>query len=409
MESYNFEKLRGKHFACVYKLVFPNGKIYVGKSKEISKRLHLYERKLFGAWDGSAESSALYDAIREYGLDSIVIDILFRVNSASGADWRKDLDYALGIVEMRWIKELDSANPKVGYNATEGGEMFGVKNLEKVREIEKTRVVYNDVLVDRERQTNGVPVVGYDINGDFIGEWPSRVAFTRDVIHAKGTLDYGVWRKGFIMYEKNGGDYPKKVESYAEYIERTKAAEIEAKRVLEEKIGKVKTYREVRLRRGVVLVGMNGEEVSRHENMRAAADETGLNYAGIYACLQKGWGSTGGLYPFWSDEWDADHSGCLKRSVEKKVISGKKFDEALRSGKIYQYDEELNEVGEYENALDAMNKLGHSTPTSILNAAKKRGASKCGGFYWRFESDRIFKEQTSKQTNNGKLFSDDDF
>lgn len=391
MESYNFEALRSKHFACVYKLVFPNGKIYVGKSKDIGKRISVYNRKCDGSW-AERHNSPVDVAIREFGVESISVEIMFSVNYVSGVDKERDLDYALGIVEMRWIKEFGSSKSDVGYNATDGGEMFGVREMERVKEIEKTRVVYNDVVVDRERerQTNGVPVVGYDINGDFIGEWPSRVAFTRDVIHAKGTLDYGVWRKGFIMYEKNGGDYPKKVESYAEYIERTKSAEIEAKRVLEEKVGKIKVRKDVRICRSVVLVDSVGNEIGRFENIRDAAEETGIRYSSIYSCLKKGYGKVGGFSVYWSDEWDEDPSACVRSSIEKKISYKRGIAEESikreRMGKIHQYDMSYNEIGVFDNVSEAAKHCGYDK--GVIYSALNRGFDALGGIYhWRCDRD----------------------
>lgn len=401
MESFKFSDLKSQHFACVYKLTFPNGKIYIGKSKDIGKRVDLYERKTEGKWSDSA-SSALYGALRLYGLDKVECGIMFRIRNADGVDWEQDLDYALGIVEMRWIKELDCRNPDVGYNTKEGGEMFGVRELEKVKEVEKTRIVYKDVVVERERQTNGVPVVGYDINGNYIGEWPSRIAFTREVVGSNGTMKYGEWRKGYIMYEKTD-DVADRVESYAEFLDRTKSAEIEAKRILDEKVGKMREYRETKLKDGVVLVGKNGEEVARYDNLRDAAEMSSVSYSSLYACLKKGWGAAGGFRVFYTDEWDAGKEECLKRSMERKVArSGEEGEGSVvkrrkssKYGTVYQYDRYYNEVGSYITMQEASEKTG-IVVSSIYAALKKGGDSFAGGYHWRFESDRIVKSDENE-------------
>lgn len=403
MNRWKFNDLKSQHFACVYKLVFPNGKIYVGKSKDIGKRMGLYERKTEGKWS-DGDSTAVMGAMRLYGCESVEIEVLFKLSVAYGVDWEKDLDYALGIVEMRWIKELSSNSPDVGYNGTEGGEMFGIREMERVKEVEKTRIVYKDVVVERERQTNGVPVVGYDINGNYIGEWPSRIAFTKEVVGLKQTMDYGEWKRGYIMYEKTD-NVVDRVESYAEYIERTSAAEIEAKRVLEEKVGKMKVYRETKLKDSIVLVGKNGEEVARYDSLRDAAEMSSVSYSSLYSCLRKGWGTAGGFRVFHADEWDESHEECLKRSMKTRVADNASDDDgvgvrrhkASKYGTVYQYDRYFREVGRYITMQEASQKTG-IVVSSIYQALKKGGNSFAGGYHWRFESDRILDGQSENPT-----------
>lgn len=389
-------EMEGKHFACVYKLEFPDGKIYVGKSKDVGKRVGVYKRKTDGAWS-SETNSELYEAIRSCGIENICIEELFRINSASGIDCEKDLDYALGIVERRWIIELRSNDPAIGYNKTEGGEMFGIRGVERVVDVVKKNYVYEDVIVTRQKQENGVRVVAYDINGDYYGEWPSRVAFTREVIGSrKSTMGLGEWRKGFIIYRKEG-EVAEKVESYAEYIERTKAAEIEAKRVLEERVGKIKVERSVRLQRGVVMCGMDYEEIGRYDNVRDAADSTGLRYSSIYSVLKNGRGTVSGYHFYYSDEWDEDKAACLVASSKRA-----KQRHASKFGKIYEYDWDFNEVGVYSSISEAAEKTKGSAG-SILAAAKKGGNATSGCRHWRFEKDRVVKDTTE----GGKSSLDD--
>lgn len=406
MTKWKMVDLKSQHFACVYKLVFPNGKIYIGKSKDIGKRVGLYERKTTGDWEDEHDGR-LYDDLKVFGLDSIGVEVLFKVIACNGVDSERDLDYALGIVEMRWIKELGSSNPDVGYNATDGGEMFGIRRMEKIKEVEKEKVVYKDVLVERRHQTLGVPVVGYDINGNYIGEWESRVAFTREVIDANGALGFGQWRKGFIMYPKEE-PIAQHVESYAEYIERTRAAEIEAKKVLESKVGRLKVLRDVRYTRGVVITDYNFEEVGRYDNIRDAAEETGLRYSGIYTCLKNGYGSVGGYHAFWSDEWDDDRDTCIRNLSKNKVAA--KNPRVSKYGKVYQYDLCFNEVCVFESPAEAAAAMG-CQPSGILAAAKKGGRAFAAGFHWRCEADRIVKEEDKPEPHSppSALLSQDDF
>lgn len=427
MNRWKMVDLKSQHFACVYKLVFPNGKIYIGKSKDIGKRIGLYEMKVVGKWEDE-QDGRLYDDLKVFGLDSIGVEVLFKVIACNGVDSDRDLDYALGIVEMRWIKELDSSNPDKGYNATDGGEMFGIRRMEKIKEVEK--VVYKDVIVERarERQTNGIPVVGYDINGDYIGEWPSRIAFTREVLGLKSyrAMDFNVWRKGFIMYEKSE-PVADKVESYAEFLLRTKQARVDSEKIYRDKVGSRGVIRDARLYRNIVFVDCNLQEVGRYNGIKDAERQTGIAYCNIYACLKNGYGSTHGSYVFWADDWDEDKERCITTMRERKVgarqIKTQSRKDVRRKrakhGMVYQYDVRFNEVGVYNTVREAAEKTGYDT--CVIYGALKRGLNAFGGVYhWCYEADRIAPKETPAEpeqpaqpkhgaTNTVVLFSDDDF
>ena len=86
MDRQKLIDLESKHFACVYKLVFPDGKVYVGKSKDVGKRVDVYRRKTDGGWS-SETNSELYEAIRGCGIENVEAEVLFRVGGAGGIDW----------------------------------------------------------------------------------------------------------------------------------------------------------------------------------------------------------------------------------------------------------------------------------------------------------------------------------
>lgn len=384
MEKTKLLDLESKHFACVYRLEFPNGKVYVGKSKDIGKRVEVYRRKTGGRWADSSTGTALYGAIRLYGLDSVMCEVLFRLNSASGVDWGKDLDYALGIVEMRWIRDSRSNEPEYGYNSTEGGEMFGIRNLEKVKEVEKQRIVWKDVIVERERQTYVVPVVGYDVNGDYIGEWPSRVAFSREVMGLSKTMDYGVWKNGYIMYEKRE-PVEDRVESYDEYLTRINEARKKADGIRVGRMEALMAESVAKEKRGVVMCGKDYKEIARFDSMKEAAEQTGILYSSIYAVVRKGYGCAKKFHFYWTDEWE--ENGCKppqrafeaaerKRAIKKKSTLGR----------IVQLDRKYEVVETYEDINAAIEATGLRY-SSIYAAAKKGGDAFAGLYHWRFEDN----------------------
>lgn len=402
MDRQKLVEMKSNHFACVYRLWFPNGKVYVGKSKDIGKRVDIYERKTTGRWADSSTGTALYGAIRLYGLESVECEVLFRINSASGIDWEKDLDYALGIVEMRWIKNSRSSEPEYGYNGTEGGEMFGVKNMERVKEVErvveKQRIVWKDVVVERERQTNGVPVVGYDVNGNYIGEWPSRVAFSREVVGVTKTLDYGVWKNGYIMYEK-GEKVDETVESYDEYLTRVNAAKEKAEEIRRGRIGEIMEESEKRTQRGVVMCGRDYVEVARFDSMKDAAEQTGIPYSSIYAVVRKGKGCAQKFHFYWTDEWEENGCKPPKEVFDTERVP-RKHNKKSVLGRIVQLNRKYEVVETYEDINVAAEATGLRY-SSIYAAAKKGGDAFAGLYHWRFEDNNGECGDKTEETAEG--------
>lgn len=410
MEKTKLLDLESKHFACVYRLSFPNGKVYVGKSKDIGKRVDVYRRKTSGRWADSSTGTALYGAIRLYGLENVMCEVLFRLNSASGVDWEKDLDYALGIVEMRWIKSSRSNEPECGYNGTEGGEMFGVKNMERVKEVEKVvekqRIVWKDVVVERERKTNGVPVVGYDVNGNYIGEWPSRAAFSREVVGVTKTLDYGVWKDGYIMYEK-GETVEDRVESYDEYLARINAAREKAEEIRGGRLESLIGESFPKSRRGVVMCRKDYSEVTRFDSMKEAAEQTGILYSSIYAVVRKGYGCAKGFHFYWTDEWEENGCKPPQRAYEAAERKKENRTNSKKStlGRIIQLDRKYEVVATYDDINAAIEATGLRY-SSIYAAAKKGGDAFAGLYHWRFEDDNVESDGKADETEEEAVEKD---
>lgn len=90
----------------IYKITnTKNGKFYIGKTEDLSRRWsdHKYKAK--------SGKTHLYNAICKYGEDTFDIE---EIDSHEN----EDVAYAL---EKHWIEKLDSRNPDIGYNLAEGG------------------------------------------------------------------------------------------------------------------------------------------------------------------------------------------------------------------------------------------------------------------------------------------------
>ena len=87
----------------IYKLTSPSGKIYIGQSTNIKRRLKDYEKLR------CKKQQALYNSLVKYGYKNFIIEILEECTSEQ-----------LNELEEYYIKINNSMTPK-GYNLTSGG------------------------------------------------------------------------------------------------------------------------------------------------------------------------------------------------------------------------------------------------------------------------------------------------
>lgn len=157
----NLDEAKKCHYACIYCLNFPNGKKYVGKTKDLSSRMSLYLKT-----DGS--NKELSCAIAEFGWDNVDIVALSRVDCKD----KVDLELCLSILEVKYIRELNTLYPN-GYNISLGGECLGIP----------IEYLTTDKDIISSHSISSKPVLVYDLNGDFVMEYPSiaRMAYDQGV------------------------------------------------------------------------------------------------------------------------------------------------------------------------------------------------------------------------------------
>lgn len=391
------EEAKKYYYACIYCLEFPNGKKYVGKTKDLSSRMGLYLRF-------ENTNKLLSEAISEFGWDNIDISVLSRVDCKD----RVDLELCLSLLEIKYIREVGSLSPN-GYNISFGGEILGIPidclttdkdvvksltgsskcvlcydlegnfvkeypsianmaydfgideerisiclNTKKMfaekwylrvkrydyapQHIEvnmpkcKERIVYKDVIVERERIKNVVVrrevekivekerkitkkqhILRYDMNGDFCGEYDSMKDACRSFTSSASGVVCGVYRSGYILFKKGDGEIPQKIEPYhvlknkvmGDYYRPASELEDKAKRIkpvkdsVSKKCGspkKISTEEKTSLRVDGKYTNINnvfkveqydldGVLVATHDSIRDASSDTGINYANIWACV----------------------------------------------------------------------------------------------------------------------------
>lgn len=352
------------HLSCVYCLEFPNGMKYVGKTHDLGSRVGLYRK--FGG------SSKVDGAIKEFGIDNIEMKVLCSVSGMN----KVDTELCLGILEIKYIREMDCIFPK-GYNVSLGGELLGIpiehlttdsdtikslmngnkilleydvdgcfvkeypsisrfayekgyddkhvreyvdKNkaykgkhilrtkrydyipekieVEEIKVIEKVKykTVVEEKVVKRQRDVTYVkiPVIVYDLNGDFVGEYGGNAEACRALYRHGHYMPLGVYKNGYIAFKKTGDDYPKKIESSELMKYKVTMEEYHPINELEDKptlnVDIIAPYKghsgkhgKLRHNFAVNQFKLNGEFVSQYKTLRDAADVTGIQYSQIYA------------------------------------------------------------------------------------------------------------------------------
>lgn len=156
----------------VYKLICPNGKIYIGKTNRPIK-------KRFGHGCNYQNNPPFYDYIREVGWENIKIDIV-----------AEDLnDDEAKIIENENIEKYQSYLPSKGFNRSKGQGTLGMKRTEdekrRISEALKGEKCYwygkgkrrsTKIEKTHEINTNWVscrPVIQMDLDCNVIKEYPA--------------------------------------------------------------------------------------------------------------------------------------------------------------------------------------------------------------------------------------------
>ena len=131
----------------VYKHTFPNGKVYIGITKQ----------KPEIRWSGGKgyySQIRMKRAIEKYGWDNIKHEVLFTGLTKNEAQE----------IEIELISKYDSANPKKGYNIDLGGNLrapLSQEAKEKLRASNLGKTIPKEVRMKISRSTKGVKAYWY--------------------------------------------------------------------------------------------------------------------------------------------------------------------------------------------------------------------------------------------------------
>ena len=392
--------------SCIYRITFPDGKYYVGQTKNLAKRVHLYERCMRDV----SHDERVICALRACGVENVDIDILCSVTNMSG----DNLSLCLSILEIKYIKENDCIYPK-GYNASIGGELLGIP----------VDVIRTKFGVDGEGYVNK-SILAYDVEGNFVAEYESikRCAYELGVEEKRIRDVLGkmkLFRNMYMLREKKYGDVPQKIPPFKpEVVVRRRQ-----KTVYDVVVEKV--YKKKVIDNGVVMYDKAGNYVGLFDNVRKSRlflkmDDTklpfGREFRGVYIFHYNG--------------------GEIKKSLgafTSKTLTTMEYDDILALGDVENIGEMISlkleplPIKEREEIVPKVERVGKEKPriaqytldgkyvrtydstshaatennvyTSAILACAKKKVRRCGNYIYRFEGDELdlpkFSPKTLKQ------------
>jgi group I intron endonuclease len=146
----------------IYKLTFPNSKVYIGQTCNMVKRMSNYKQESVN------RNSAVCNAVCKYGWANVTIEIIKRCTPNRADFW-----------ERKFIKQFKSTDIKFGYNLESGGHENKILSLEarkKMSDNHHRRGVFG------KDNPDSIAVYQIDIaTGNIIKEWSSLADIQREL------------------------------------------------------------------------------------------------------------------------------------------------------------------------------------------------------------------------------------
>lgn len=381
----NLEEAKSNRVSCIYRIKFPDGKYYVGRTKSLRERVRLYERKM----SDETDNSRVMNALREFGLENVSWDILSCV-SVRDAD---DLSLCLSILEIKYIREQDCIYPK-GYNTSIGGELLGIP----------VDVIETKFGVDATGYA-GKPLLVYDKDGNFVSEHPSvaKCAYALGVpeSHISNAVDkIALVRSTYMVREKKYGDVPQKILPFAPQVVK--------KTVVEKEVEVEKVFVKKELDKASIMYDEYGEYVGVFESTYQVRKYIGIDcrfpfgreYHGYYLFHYNGGEIKKSLGVFTSKMLtttmyddilalgDAENIGDM---ISLKVVEEEK-EEVERKEYHRKITRQVNKYtldGEYIETYDSISDAARANEVfeSSIRACCNRKTRRSGGFIYRFADD----------------------
>ena len=330
--------------------------MYIGQTINpvARKNQHLNEKT-------GARNVAFWRAYKKYGsyeyaiLESIVDDT------------KEGLCERLNDLEQKYISEYNSTNPHCGYNLTSGGRVF-VVNEEGRRHMSEAR-------------TDKLPVLQYDLNGNFVAEYESTIAAAKAI----GSRAGSVWScclgiatgkrvkksqvvKGFTFRFKS--DYPD-VPSHIDLVITTN-------------------------RTRVLQFSLNGKLIKEWDSITDAHIALNCHESGIRQCCCGRYRQCAGYMWRYRDDYlevpaeiepiRPKNKSPFPKLTQEQVEKGKRICREKFSKPVLQFGLDGKFIEEFPS-IAAAAKMFNSKGAVITNACKHSVSKTAYGYQWRYKSD----------------------
>ena len=346
------------HKGIIYKYTFPNGKVYIGQTiNPVSrKNSHLNEKT-------GARNVAFWRAYKKY--QTYKYEVIESIEDES----REGLCDRLNDLEQKYIAEYQSTNPQYGYNLTSGGRVF-VVNEEGRKHMSEAR-------------TDKLPVLQYDLNGDFVAEYESTIAAAKAI----GSRAGSVWS---CCLGIASGKRVKKVQIVKGFTFRFKADYPDVPPHIDLEITSHRTK--------VLQFSLDGELVKEWDSITEAHLALNCHESGIRQCCNGKYRQCAGFMWRYRDDYTIDPTRIepvrpkIKREFTQLTIEqiekGKRICSEKFSKPVLQFSLDGRFVKEFPSLKSAAQEFGSDSGT-ITNACKQRKIKTAFGFMWRYKEDVV--------------------
>ena len=368
--------------SCIYRITFPDGKYYVGRTKNLRERVKLYKRSL----KDLSDNSRVICAMREFGVENVDVDILCPITGLSG----DDLSLCLSILEIKYIREQDCIYPN-GYNTSIGGELLGIP-----ADVIETKFGVNAT------GYAGKPILVYDMDGNFVGEYTSIAKCAYGLGVSENDVKYSLDKVGrllkntYMLREKKYGDIPQKILPFEPTVVKKTKTEYD---VVTEKV-----YKQREVSYAAIMYDANGDYVGLFDSAARSKHYLGLRsdwkipfgreFRGYYLFHYNGGEIKKSLGAFTSNVLktfnydDVLALGNTKDIGDKISFKFPESDEVFKkkeARKISKYTLD----GEYLETYDSFSEAAEANGVldGSVRSCCNRKTKTCGGFIYRFADD----------------------
>lgn len=243
----------------IYKITSPSGKIYIGKTMNLQKRLSVYKSEY------CKEQTLLYHSLKKYGYINHVFEIIDEFNSDNNFAAGKEIFWIRSFMSHRRKWENSEYGYDVGLNLTDGGDgtaglIFTEEARKKMSDKKKGIIPHNKgkKITDESKKALSDGYKAYlDKNG---GAWNKGIKKTeeqkRKISESKKGQSYN---KGRVHTEENRKKLLKNLENARKFLNNEKP---------------------------VLLFDKEGNFIKEYQSIKKCAKDLNLNYNTISRNLQ---------------------------------------------------------------------------------------------------------------------------